>query len=99
MEMLERTARELRKRGYEVSCFETGEEASAYMDSKIDGLTVGFGDSETILALHLYERLSGHNEVYDPKHPREGKSFYDINSAFLQLVEQHDLIKNEKNIH
>ena len=77
MEMLERTARELRKRGYEVSCFETGEEAAAYMDSKIDDVTVGFGDSETILALHLYERLSGHNEVYDPKHPREGKSFYD----------------------
>ena len=77
MESIMKTAETLRKRGYDVSCFETGEDAAAYIDSKIDGFTVGFGDSETIMSLSLYERLSSHNEVYDPKHPREGKGFYD----------------------
>ena len=77
MESVMKTAEALRKRGYDVSCFETGEDAAAYIDSKIDGFTVGFGDSETIMSLSLYERLSSHNEVYDPKHPREGKGFYD----------------------
>ena len=77
MVKLERTAEALRKRGYEVACFETGEEAATYINSKIDGFTVGFGDSETMLNLGLYERLSKHNEVYDPKHPKEGKGFYD----------------------
>lgn len=77
MVKLEKTAAALRKRGYEAACFETGEEAAAYLDSKINGFTVGFGDSETMIALELYERLSSHNEVYDPKHPREGKGFYD----------------------
>ena len=77
MANIEKTAESLRKRGYKVTCFETGEEAVAYLDSKIDGLTVGFGDSETMLSLGLYEWLSEHNEVYDPKHPKEGMGFYD----------------------
>ena len=63
---LTKTADALKKRGYEVSCFSTGAEAAAYLNGKIDGMTVGFGDSETLL----------HNDVYHPKYPREGKNFY-----------------------
>lgn len=70
------TAESLKKRGYDVACFETGEEAANYIDSKIDGATVGFGDSETLAALGLYERLSKHNEVFDPMHPKDGEGFY-----------------------
>lgn len=72
---IEKTADALRKRGYEVACFETGEEAADYVDSKINGFTVGFGDSETLLALRLYERLLKHNDVLDTKHPQEGVGF------------------------
>lgn len=72
---IKKTAEALRKRGYEVACFETAEEAAVYLDSKINGVTVGLGDSETLLALRLYERLSLHNEVCDPQHPRDGR-FY-----------------------
>lgn len=35
----------LEERGYIVSCFETAKEAAAYMDTQIDGKTVGFGGS------------------------------------------------------
>lgn len=53
----------LTARGYKVSCFETAEEAAAYLDAQLDGTTVGFGGSMTLQELHLYERLSAHNTV------------------------------------
>ena len=76
MTTIEKTAEALRGKGYEVSCFETGEEAAQYLDGKIDGYTVGFGDSETLLTLGMFDRLSKHNDVHDPMHRREGKGFY-----------------------
>ncbi|WP_294160612.1 lactate utilization protein [uncultured Selenomonas sp.] len=66
----------LRKREYEVSCFETSAEAANYLDAQIDGVTVGFGDSLTLKSLGIYERLSKHNTVYDPAHPQDGMNFY-----------------------
>ncbi|WP_294160721.1 hypothetical protein [uncultured Selenomonas sp.] len=38
----------LRKREYEVSCFETGTEAAKYLDVQIDGVAVGFGGLLTL---------------------------------------------------
>ena len=66
----------LRKREYEVSCFETGAEAANYLDAQIDGVTVGFGDSLTLKTLGIFELLSKHNTVYDPAHPPDGMDFY-----------------------
>ena len=65
----------LKRRGYEVTLFDTGAEAAAYLDEAIDGKTVGFGDSETMLSMGLYERLAAHNEVFDPMHRSAGESF------------------------
>ena len=78
---LTKTAEALKKRGYEVSCFSAGAEAAAYLNGKIDGMTVGFGDSETLLQMHLFEMLQTHNDVYHPKYPREGKNFYSTAKA------------------
>jgi len=65
----------LKRRRYEVTVFDTGDQAAAYLDSVIDGRTVGFGDSETMLSMGLYEKLAAHNEVFDPMHRPEGESF------------------------
>ena len=65
----------LKRRGYEVSVFDTGAQAAAYLDKAIDGKTVGFGDSETMLSMGLYEKLAAHNQVFDPMHRPEGESF------------------------
>ena len=65
----------LRRRGYAVSVFDTGAQAAAYLDGAIDGRTVGFGDSETMLSMGLYETLAAHNQVHDPMHRPEGESF------------------------
>lgn len=66
----------LKGRGYDVSSFKTAAEAAAYLDSQVDGRLVGFGDSETLKALGLYDLLIKHNEVYDPQHQKEGMDFY-----------------------
>ena len=52
---LSKTAEALKKRGYEVSCFATSTEAAEYLNKNIDGRTVGFGDSETLLQMHLFK--------------------------------------------
>ncbi len=52
------------KKGYGVKIFETAEACRAYLDSQIDGKTVGFGGSVTLEQLALYPALAAHNEVY-----------------------------------
>lgn len=65
----------LEKKGYTVTFFQTAAEASDYLNGSVDGRTVGFGDSETLNHLKLYERLSSHNQVWDPQHCPAGKTF------------------------
>ena len=49
----------LTARGFKVSSFETAKEAAEYLNSQIDGATVGFGGSITLEELGLYALLSG----------------------------------------
>lgn len=51
------------KRGYEVSYFETKEQAVDYLKEKISRTTVGFGGSITLAEMGLYEALSANNVV------------------------------------
>ncbi len=69
-ERIVRTMEAFRKNRYDVSRFEGRTAAADYLAAEIRGKRVGFGDSETLRALSLYERLSAHNEVIDP--PRAG---------------------------
>lgn len=55
---------QLLARGYAVTEFDTAEEAAAYLDGKIDNVTVGFGGSATLERLDLFWKLSVHNTVY-----------------------------------
>lgn len=50
--------------GYKVNVFECKEEAAAYIDSQIDGKTVGFGGSVSLHQLNLFSLLDSHNTVY-----------------------------------
>ncbi len=54
----------LRQRGYTVRVFETGGAAADYLNSAIDGVSVGIGGSVTVQQLGLYDRLAEHNRVY-----------------------------------
>ena len=52
----------LEEKGYTVNCFETAADATEYLNTQINGLTVGFGGSMTLLQMKLYEKLSENRE-------------------------------------
>ena len=70
---LEKVRRAFKRNRFECSVFETAGEAAEYLDGKIDGETVGFGDSLTLQAMGIYEKLSRHNTclLYTSPSPRD----------------------------
>ncbi len=56
----------LTRKNYTVCFFDKKEEAADFLTQSIRAKTVGFGDSATLQALGLQERLSTHNEVHNP---------------------------------
>lgn len=60
----EELKKKLEENGFTVSVFATGEEAAAYLNREIDGVTVGMGGSMTLAELGLKESLSAHNVVF-----------------------------------
>jgi len=63
-------------KGYVFRYFDTLKQCCDYLDTAIDGVTVGLGDSQTLMEMGVYERLSLHNTVYSPMHPGAGEDFY-----------------------
>jgi len=61
---IEKTIKNLKTRGFQVSHFATGAEAAQYINGAVKGCSVGIGGSKTIEALGLYETLSESNTVY-----------------------------------
>ena len=60
----ETVKKNLEARGFSVSTFSTAAEAAAYLDSAIDGTTVGIGGSMTVQQMGLHEKLAARNEVH-----------------------------------
>ena len=54
----------LEKNGFTVSVFATKEEAAAYLNEKIDNVTVGMGGSMTLTEMGLKDSLSAHNVLF-----------------------------------
>jgi hypothetical protein len=54
----------LTQRGFQTSYFETAEECCAYMNEQLDGVSIGFGGSQTVRDMELFEQLSTHNACY-----------------------------------
>lgn len=81
---VEKLVQALEKNRYSVSCFDTREAAADYLDSRIDGKTVGFGDSATLLSMGLPERLASHNEVHSPMHENDIGRFIEAAGECLQ---------------
>jgi len=61
MANIETLKKNLEQHGFKVSCFDTAGEACAYLDSCLDGKTIGFGGSVTVRDMGLYDRLKAHN--------------------------------------
>lgn len=54
----------LQNRGYTVRIFSTGREAALYLNSAVDGTSVGIGGSSTVKELGIFDLLNSHNSVY-----------------------------------
>ena len=54
----------LKRLGYQVSCFDTAAEASKYLTEQIKGTSVGIGGSITVEQMGVYESLQKENKVY-----------------------------------
>ena len=89
---LEQVKMALEKNGFAVSVFETAEEAAAYLNREIDGVSVGFGGSVTMEAMGLYESLGSHNSVY--WHWREKDIFAAAASANVYLLSPNAIAEN-----
>ena len=73
-----RVQQALENKGYQVSSFETKEEAAAYLAGSLEGKKVAFGGSVTLDQLGLYEKLSKKNEVIWHWRIPEGKTNADV---------------------
>lgn len=64
MANIEALRQNLAQRGFQSAYFATVQEAADYLDSQIDGVSVGIGGSMTVKEMGLYPRLSSHNRVF-----------------------------------
>ena len=60
----ETVKKNLEAKGFTVTTFATAAEAAAYLNSAIDGTTVGIGGSMTVKEMGLFDMLASHNEVF-----------------------------------
>lgn len=58
---IEKLRAALAARGYQTSLFDTAEECCNWLDRELDGRTIGFGGSQTVRDMGLFERLNTHN--------------------------------------
>ena len=60
---LREIAKQFEKHGFETSVFDTAADAAAYLDSKIDGVSVSYGGSMTLAEMGVLNKLKTHNDV------------------------------------
>ena len=60
----EKLTKALEEHGFTVSRFATAQEASIYINQKLDKTTVGIGGSMTVREMGLYDLIASHNEVF-----------------------------------
>lgn len=71
-----KTIKNLERNNFVVHYFETGEDAIAYLKSRIQNKRVALGDSRTLQTLKVYEALEGQNiEITDIHRPLDGENF------------------------
>jgi len=75
---MESLKKNLEEKGYQVSCFETKEEAAQYLVDNMQDQKIAFGGSITLEQMGLFEKLSVNNEVIWHWKVPEGKTGADI---------------------
>ena len=85
MPNIEQVRKNLEARGYQTSYFETVEECYKYMNQAVDGQTVGFGGSQTVREMGLFEQLNGHNNCVWHSDKKRGVVFKEATDAQVYI--------------
>lgn len=72
---IERAIEKFESHGFDVSFFNSGEEAARHIAARCAGKTVGIGGSVTAQQLSLYDRLSENGEVYSHQRTPDAKTY------------------------
>ena len=76
--MFTKVAENLKNLGYQVTVFDTKEQAADYLCGAIQNTTVAFGGSSTLEEMGLFTRLQEHNKVLWHWKPAEGQTKDDV---------------------
>ncbi len=60
----DKVSKNLAQLGYSVSVYQSAADAAEYINSQLDGVSIGIGGSMTVLDMGLVDSLSLHNEVW-----------------------------------
>lgn len=66
--------RNLERLGYSVKEFNSSNDALLYLNDAIDNKSVGFGGSETVMQMGLFDALDKHNTTYSHNRLKDGVS-------------------------
>jgi L-lactate utilization protein LutB len=96
---IDNAVKNLEKRGFAVSRFDTKEEARDYLAKKLSGATVGMGGSMTLKEMGLFDALSVNNTVWnhwvqDPETARKNAAAADIYITSANAVAETGEIVN-----
>ena len=72
--MFTKVSENLKALGYQVSVFDTADQAADYLCGRIQNTTVGFGGSVTLQQMGLLEKLGKQNTVLWHWQPAEGRT-------------------------
>ena len=72
---IEKAIENFRSRGFEVSCFDTGEEAARHIVSRCAGKTAGIGGSVTAQQLSIFDRLAERGAVYSHQRTPDAQTY------------------------
>jgi len=75
---LQAIAATFQKHGFETSVFESAADAAAYLNGKIDGMSVSYGGSMTVSQMGLLDMLKTHNDVIGHWDIPEGMSRQEV---------------------
>ena len=80
---IQKTIQNFENHGFTVSYFPTKEEAAAYLNEQIDGVTVASGGSVTVSSMELPESLGKHNVFLTHANPPAGMTADDVRKAAM----------------
>ena len=75
---LQAIAATFQKHGFETSVFDSAADAAAYLNGKIDGMSVSYGGSMTVSQMGLLDMLKTHNDVIGHWDIPEGMSRQEV---------------------